>query len=158
MQWTADTTEHAHITKIKDPTCLSNNYDYNSQICRHLDRADTCHRFELATNLLDNMPGSEQQVNTDHGDAVDDDIDFDVNDDHDIPAELLATIRCPCHSHPITHYFAIAKLLQYNEVGTVPVPLRLFSVGCTSFHLTYAPSIRNISVDNAALKFGLPDL
>ncbi|KAG1796046.1 uncharacterized protein HD556DRAFT_1234897, partial [Suillus plorans] len=28
----------------------------------------------------------------------------------------------------------------------------------TSFHLAYAPSIRNISVDDTALKFGLPDL
>jgi hypothetical protein len=104
------------------------------------------------------MPGSKQQVNTDHGDAVDDDIDFDVDNDHDIPAELLVTIRCPGHSHPITNHFAIAKLLQYREVGTVPVPLRSFSVGRTSFHLAYAPSIRNISVDDAALKFGLPDL
>src|SRR6267154_362851 len=158
MQWTADTTEHAHITKIKDPTRSSNNNNYDSQICRHLDRTDKCHHFELATSLLDNMPGSKQQVDTDHGDAVDDDADFDVDDDHNIPAELLVTIKCPGHSHPITNHFAIAKLLQHKEVGMVPVPLRLFSVGCTSFHLAYGPSIRTISVDNAALKFGLPDL
>ncbi|KAG1889113.1 uncharacterized protein F5891DRAFT_987430 [Suillus fuscotomentosus] len=104
------------------------------------------------------MPGLKQQVNTDHGDAVDDDVDFDVDNNHDIPAELLATIGCPGHSCPITNHFAIAKLLQYREVGTVPVPLHLFSVRHTSFHLAYAPSIRNISVDDAALKFGLPDL
>ncbi|KAG2064248.1 hypothetical protein BDR04DRAFT_1035798, partial [Suillus decipiens] len=158
MQWTADTTEHAHITKIKDPACSSNNHNYDSQICQHLDRADKCCCFELAMNLLDNMPGSEQQVNIDHGDAIDDDIDFDVDNDHDIPAELLVTIRCPSHSCPITNYFAIAKLLQYRKVGTVPVPLRSFSVRCTSFYLTYAPSIRNIFVDDTALKFGLSDL
>jgi hypothetical protein len=157
MQWTADTTEHAHITEIKDPARSSNNNNYDSQICRHLDRADKCRRFELATSLLDNMPGSKQQV-TDHGDAVDDDVDFDVDDDHDIPAELLATIKCPGHSRPIINHFAIAKLLQYREVGTVPLPLRSFSVGRTSFHLAYGPSIRTISVDDAALKFDLPDL
>ncbi|KAG0707629.1 hypothetical protein DFH29DRAFT_979895 [Suillus ampliporus] len=130
--------KHAHITKIKDPTRSSNNNNYDSQICRHLDRADKCRRFELAMSLLDNMSSSKQQICTGHGDAVDDDVDFDVDDDHDIPAELL--------------------LLQAREVGTVPVPLRSFSVGCTSFHLTYEPSIRTISVDAAALKFGLPDL
>ncbi|KAG2156558.1 uncharacterized protein EDB93DRAFT_1247267 [Suillus bovinus] len=59
---------------------------------------------------------------------------------------------------PITNYFAIAKLLQDREVGTVPVPLCSFSVGYTSFHLAYDPSIKSISVDDTALKFGLPDL
>ncbi|KAG1906233.1 uncharacterized protein F5891DRAFT_1182460 [Suillus fuscotomentosus] len=158
MQWTADTTEHAHITEIKDPARSSNNNNYNSQICRHLNRADKCHRFELATSLLDNMSGSKQQVD----DAAADDVDFNEddndNDDYDIPAELLETIECPGYSCPITNHFAIAKLLQHREVGTVPMPLRPFSVGCTSFHLAYAPSIRAISIDDAALMFGLPDL
>ncbi|KAG2157308.1 hypothetical protein DEU56DRAFT_750446 [Suillus clintonianus] len=158
MQWTTDSTEHAHITEIKGPACPSNNNNYNSQICHHLDHADKCHHFELATSLLDNISSSKQQVHTDHGDAVDDDVNFDVDDDHDIPAELLVTIKCSGYLHPIINYFAIAKLLQDREVGTVPVPLRLFSVGCTSFHLSYDPSIRTISVDDAALKFGLPDL
>jgi hypothetical protein len=41
-QWTADITEHAHITEIKDPARSSNNVNYDPQICRHLDRADKC--------------------------------------------------------------------------------------------------------------------
>jgi hypothetical protein len=159
MQWTADTTEHAHITEIKDPARSSNNNNYDSQICRHLDRADKCCRFDLATSLLENIPGSNQQT-TDHGDSDSDDVDFDVDndDDDDIPAELLATITSPGHSRPITNHFAIAKLLQDREVGTVPVPLRSFSVGRTSFHLAHVPSIRSISVDDTALKFDVPDL
>ncbi|KAG1792878.1 uncharacterized protein HD556DRAFT_1443963 [Suillus plorans] len=32
-QWSADITEHAHITEIKDPTRSSNNNNYNTQIC-----------------------------------------------------------------------------------------------------------------------------
>lgn len=156
MQWTADTTEHAHITEIKDPARSSNNNNYDSQICRHLDRADKCCRFDLATSLLENMPGSNQQT-SDHDDSDSDDVEFDVDDD-DIPAELLATIKSPGHSRPITNHFAIAKLLQDREVGTVPVPLRSFSVGCTSFHLAHVPSIRSISVDDTALKFEVPDL
>ncbi|KAG1829540.1 hypothetical protein DFJ58DRAFT_848691 [Suillus subalutaceus] len=128
MQWTADTTEHAHITEIKDPARSSNNNNYDSQIY--------------------------------HGDSDSDDVNFDVDndDDDDIPAELLATITSPGHSRPITNHFAIAKLLQDREVGTVPVPLCSFSVGRTSFHLAHVPSIRSISVDDTALKFDVPDL
>ncbi|KAG1816744.1 uncharacterized protein BJ212DRAFT_1299501 [Suillus subaureus] len=159
MQWTTDTTEHAHITEIKDPTHSSNNNNYNSQICCHLDRADKCCCFNLATSLLENIPGSNQRT-TDHGDSDSDDVNFNVdNDDNDdIPAELLATITSPGHSCPITNHFAIAKLLQDREVGTVPVPLCSFSVGHTSFHLAHVPSIRSISVDDTALKFDVPDL
>ncbi|KAG2059582.1 hypothetical protein BDR06DRAFT_1003180 [Suillus hirtellus] len=52
-QWSADATEHAHITEIKDPARLTNNNNYNSQICQYLDHADKCNRFDLATSLLD---------------------------------------------------------------------------------------------------------
>lgn len=33
IQWTADVTEHANITEIKDPTWQSNNNNYDPQIC-----------------------------------------------------------------------------------------------------------------------------
>ncbi|KAG2073315.1 hypothetical protein BDR04DRAFT_1116448 [Suillus decipiens] len=104
MQWSADTMEHAHITEIKDPAWSSDNNNYNSQICCHLD------------------------------------------------------FKYPEYARPITDYFAMAKVLQHREVGTVPLPLHTFVVECTAFHLTYSLSIWAISVDDAALKFGLPDL
>ncbi|KAG2079614.1 uncharacterized protein F5147DRAFT_784917 [Suillus discolor] len=37
IQWSADTTEHAHISEIKDPAQHTNNNDYDPQICHHLD-------------------------------------------------------------------------------------------------------------------------
>ncbi|KAG2066396.1 hypothetical protein BDR04DRAFT_1030123, partial [Suillus decipiens] len=37
LQWSADTTEHGHITLIKDPTDSSNNINYDAQICWFLD-------------------------------------------------------------------------------------------------------------------------
>ncbi|KAG1899326.1 uncharacterized protein F5891DRAFT_1128984 [Suillus fuscotomentosus] len=148
LQWTADTTEHAHIMEIKNPARSSNNNNYDPQICRHLDHADKCRRFDLAMSLLDNVPDSGQQ------DPDDDEKD---ENDRDIPADLLMTMKYPGHSCPITNYFGIAKVLQHREVGTVPVPLRSFVVECTAFHLTYDPSIRNISVDNAAIKFAIAD-
>ncbi|KAG2087116.1 uncharacterized protein F5147DRAFT_748558 [Suillus discolor] len=155
LQWTADTTEHAHITEIKSPAHLSNNNNYDPQICRHLDRADKCRHFDLAMSLLDNVPDSGQQDPDD--DEKDENVDFDVDDDCNIPADLLTTMKYPGHSRPITNYFGIAKVLQHREVGTVPVPLRSFVVKHTAFHLTYDPSIRNISVDDAAIKFAIAD-
>ncbi|KAG1732616.1 uncharacterized protein EDB91DRAFT_1251665 [Suillus paluster] len=67
-QWTADITEH--ITEIKDPARSSNNINYDPQICRHLNRADKCRRFELAINLLD-CDQSLQDVDIDPKDNVD---------------------------------------------------------------------------------------
>ncbi|KAJ7725009.1 hypothetical protein DFH07DRAFT_871814 [Mycena maculata] len=51
LQWSADVTEHAHITLVKDPASNSNNQNYESQICRHLDRRDKCRRFDLTTAI-----------------------------------------------------------------------------------------------------------
>ncbi|KAG1729418.1 hypothetical protein EDD22DRAFT_960913 [Suillus occidentalis] len=136
LQWTP-TPLNTHITEIKDPARSSNNNNYDPQICRHLDRTD---KLEAAGH--------------DHGDG---DVDFDADVDHDIP-NLLAMSKYPGHSRPTTNYFEIAKVLQHREAGTVPVPLRSFVIERTAFHLAYDPSIRNISVDDAAIKFGLPDL
>ena len=37
IQWSADVTKCAHITVIKNPASTTNNHNYESQICRHLD-------------------------------------------------------------------------------------------------------------------------
>ena len=148
-QWTADVTEHAHITEIKDPASSSNNNNYDPQICRHLDRADKCRRFELATSLLDRNQGSQELE--DDSDSEGDEIDIDADID-------ITTIQQPGHPRPITNYFAIAKLLQHRDEGSVPLPLRSFVIGRTAFHLAYDPSIRNITVDEVASRFGLADL
>jgi hypothetical protein len=52
LQWSADTTEHAHITLIKDPADSSNNINYDAQICRFLDRQDKCRSFQIATLII----------------------------------------------------------------------------------------------------------
>ncbi|KAJ3872662.1 hypothetical protein F5051DRAFT_479866 [Lentinula edodes] len=53
MQWTADITEHAHITLVKDPARSGNNHDFEIQICRSLDRLDHVRRFDLMTAMKD---------------------------------------------------------------------------------------------------------
>lgn len=49
MQWSADVTERAHFTEIKDPSDSTNNPNFEPQICHYLDRADKRRRFDLAT-------------------------------------------------------------------------------------------------------------
>ncbi|KAG1865025.1 hypothetical protein DFJ58DRAFT_714811 [Suillus subalutaceus] len=162
LQWTADTTEHAHITEIKDPARSSNNNNYDPQICHHLDCTDKCRRFDLAMNSKrqgsDDVGDVNDNVDLDADDDHDDgDVDFDTDVDHDIP-HLLAMNKYPGHSRLTTNYFEIAKVLQHREAGTVPVPLRAFIIERTAFHLAYDLLRLNISVDDAAIKFGLPDL
>ncbi|KAG0693896.1 hypothetical protein DFH29DRAFT_985395 [Suillus ampliporus] len=45
IQWSTDTTEHAHISEIKDPAWHINNNDYDPQICRHLDCQEKLRQF-----------------------------------------------------------------------------------------------------------------
>lgn len=153
-QWSADVTEHAHITEIKDPARSSNNNNYNPQICRHLDRTDKCNRFELATSLLDREQSTEELQGV-AGEFSDEDDESDVDD---TPAGRRSGSRRPGQPRSIMNYFSIANMLQQRAMRLVPVPLRTFVVRRTAFHLAYDPSIRSITLDEVAVKFGLPDL
>ncbi|KAF8546348.1 hypothetical protein OG21DRAFT_1395475, partial [Imleria badia] len=42
MQWSADVTEHAHVTEVKNPARAGNKQDYYLQITRHLNCVDKC--------------------------------------------------------------------------------------------------------------------
>ncbi|KAG1895576.1 uncharacterized protein F5891DRAFT_1194098 [Suillus fuscotomentosus] len=84
-------------------------------------------------------------------DTEDSDIEADVETE-DVPIDPTQ------HPRQTTNYFAIAKALQHREVGSVPVPPRSFVNKRTAFHLGYDPSIRSITIDEVAIKFGLPDL
>ncbi|KAG0694390.1 hypothetical protein DFH29DRAFT_1006389 [Suillus ampliporus] len=154
-QWSADATEHAHITEVKNPARSSNNNNYDPQICRYLDHADKCNRFDLATNLLDHSQREDPGVFGDRFVEEEDEIDDDVDG---FPTELLSPTRRPGQPRPITNYFSIAKILQHKEIGSVPIPLRSFIIGRTALHLSYDPSIKIATIDEVAIMFSLPDL
>jgi hypothetical protein len=154
-QWSADVTEHAQITEIKNPARSSNNNNYDPQICRHLDHTDKCNRFELATSLLDRKQSTEELEGVGEFADKDDETNSDVDD---TPAGLPSRSQRPGQPHSITNYFVIANMLQQMEMGSVPVPLCTFVVGRTAFHLAYEPSIRSVTLDEVVVKFGLPDL
>jgi hypothetical protein len=78
IQWSADVTEHAHITAIKDPARAGNNQNYEPQICRFLDRKEKRCRFDLATAVRDagiDFGPSRYYTDADNDDVGDDDLD-----------------------------------------------------------------------------------
>lgn len=154
IQWSADITEHTHVSEIKIPASASNNNNYDLQICRYLDRAEKCRTFELATTLhRKEFDLSRDPAELVEGDEEGEDLDGDEGtgeQDHFNPTTFL--------SRPATNYFVLASRLRDKRPGTVPLPLRTFCVGTTAIHLGYDPSIQRISVDEAAERFALPDL
>ncbi|KAG0693455.1 hypothetical protein DFH29DRAFT_1007276 [Suillus ampliporus] len=72
-QWSTDSTKHAHITEIKDPTQSSNNNNYDPQI------------YEKQKVTL---TGTEYS-----SDDEDDAVVADTNANDDIPAEFLSSIQ-----------------------------------------------------------------
>ena len=82
------------------------------------------------------------------------------DDDQESEGELAhdkLSISFPALSWPLTDYFAIARLLA-SSPGTALILLHSFSVGSIAFHLTSKPSVRCMSVQEAADMFQLPDL
>ncbi|KAG1819134.1 uncharacterized protein BJ212DRAFT_1446237 [Suillus subaureus] len=129
-QWTADITEHTHITEIKDPARSSNNVNYDPQIYHDQSHLQV------------------QDVDIDPQDDVDTDADETI--------ECPSMVHSSGYSCPITEYFSIARKLQHMD--SVPLPLCSFIIEHTAFHLSYDPAIRKVTVDEIANKFSLPDL
>ena len=144
MQWTADVTEHAHVTKIKQPARSGNNQDYYTQIAQHLDRSDKCFRFDLATQIA----STEQ-----HGAEEDE----DQEDDHEPDSEVLHATYYYSPARTSVNYFEIAEGITSGTIPTSVCPPRIFTSSTTAFHLALKPSL-HISIDEGSETFGLPDL
>jgi hypothetical protein len=143
IQWSADTTEHAHITEIKVPGRSGNNQDYNPQICRWLDRSEKHRNFSLALQLL---VSDTDPTETFSNEGVLEDTD-DV-DQLDGPS--LAT--------PPPDFFSQASKLSTNISPSTPLPLRTFCTETTAFQLNRRPDTPRLAVDEVAARFNLLDL
>ena len=159
IQWSADITEHAHITEIKNPAHAGNNQKYESQITRHLDRAEKCHRFDLATSVQEAAIEFGQ-----HHTADNEDMDVDSVEHHYVhtTSELLDEINPVSNlsgpSRDLTDYFQLSAKLKDGQVPNTPKPFRTFSASTTAFHLTRDPNIRGITIDAVTSLYGLDDL
>ncbi|KAF8135953.1 hypothetical protein K438DRAFT_1786655 [Mycena galopus ATCC 62051] len=97
LQWTADVTDHAHITLVKRPAANTNNHAHEEQIVRTLDRQDKMRCFDLATAMtsagvafgttISNSPGEDANFPEDT--ILDDEPPLLLNN----TSELLARIE-----------------------------------------------------------------
>ena len=169
IQWSADATERCHITEIKDPSHSTNNQNYESQICRYLDRNEKCRRFDLATAIqqahLDTNP-------LDNGHSGFDGYDLEAFGDESFEDEegqlpVIETASDLIHiqlAAPAsrtfqrqTNYFDLANSLENDQYPQAPKPYRTFIGGATALHLTRDATM-TLSVEDAMEKFALPDL
>ncbi|KAI5982220.1 hypothetical protein EDD15DRAFT_2391380 [Pisolithus albus] len=150
MQWSADPTEHAHVQEIKVPARAGNNRDYYNQITRHLDRAEKCLRFDIATYMESKRGEEDLRVDEIEGNETEQDKEHEP-DEEEFPTDHLATTQSPIN------YFTIVDALMCGCIPNAPRLYRTFSTATTAFHLSTKPSLR-LSVDEAAIMFNLPDL
>jgi hypothetical protein len=161
IQWSADVTEHAHITEIKNPASSSNNQNYDPQICRFLDRLDKCRRFDLATSVREAMesgPRNHTVINEDEDDEDDEDEDGNCLHSTSLATNIRPVSDILAGPRPLSNYFDKAEHLRRGEDPRAPHPFRTFSVASTAFHLTRDSPFKQMLVDDVASMFRLPDL
>ncbi|KAF8136962.1 hypothetical protein EV363DRAFT_1156554 [Boletus edulis] len=147
LQWSADTTEHAHIEVVKDPASMTNNQNYSSQICRSLDRDEKCRIFNTAIAL--------STISSQRNDSGEAGKEEDDGDEYDEVGDVLSDLWTSQRKQ--TNFFAVAAQ-RLASVTSYPRPLRTFSHGSTAFRLNYDPSLRRVPIDDVAIIFNLPDL
>ena len=156
FQYSMDATEHAHITEIKNPTRSGNNQNYKTQICCDLDCTDKLCRFDLATSICESYMDSSNE-SKDHSSSETDvlqqaDSSADNDDNVCIPlAQLIAGSL-----GPFQNYFNEALYL-WNDPQALR-PLHTFTDGHTALHLNHDPSSKQMTIDKAAVVYGIPDL
>ena len=113
MQWSADPTEHCHITEVKDPSCSGNCQDYESQICRYLNHIKKCWLFNLATAIHE-TGGDVSLLWSDGNDGE--------NGDNNNNEGLLRDPQQAIHSSQPTQHANYFKLANSLEHGVYPSP------------------------------------
>jgi len=156
IQWSANTTEHAHITEVKVPGRSGNNQSYNPQICRWLDRSKKHRNFTLALSIHKHQLRGLDAGTMDQCDDDPDDTGLNADGDDDDGDNSWS--NAPHREPPHPDFFFRAAWLSANSTPTMPFPPRTLSTNTTAFQLNFHPSLSNITVDEAAIKFRLPDL
>ncbi|KAF8547967.1 hypothetical protein OG21DRAFT_1489777 [Imleria badia] len=146
MQWSADATEHAHVTEVKNPVCARNNQDYYSQIARHLNCTDKCFLFDIATCIASSL-----RLEAEH------DEDEDDGEEHEPDGEVQNLLLYYFPTHKVVNYFQAACILVNGPCPGIPKPLRSFTSSTTAFHLALKPFLR-LTIPEALELFRLPDL
>ncbi|KAE9383333.1 hypothetical protein BT96DRAFT_844117 [Gymnopus androsaceus JB14] len=154
-QWSADVTEHAHITQVKEPARAGNNKDYEAQIVRHLDMHSRLRSFDLMTCMKESK------------------VDLRVDGDEGLPDDEARCTLLSSSAQLVAHLTSGSKFggakrrkadLFYRSLSVAQnpnalLPHRTFtdSSGCTAFHLVRDPDQKTLNLDHAAALFHLPD-
>ena len=167
IQWSADTTEHANITAIKDPARSGNNQNYEPQICRYLDRLDKLRQFDLATSIreakVDFWAGSGAEEDSLEGEEAHglDESELLVTSSSSLLTHIDPVSSLSGLSRNVVDYFyrasELKQLLQHRQ--DIPLPLR--TNACSShvaIHLSRDPSYKQQLVDEVAQMYHIPDL
>lgn len=157
QQFTADVTEHYHITEIKIPARSTNNQNYEPQICRHLDRFEKCRLFLLYILLRETEKAMEMLAT-----LADEEEGCDADDDEE-EATVEDVLAHTSSSQPLRtfkDYFEEARLLEAGWKLNAPLPYRTFvtPLSCSAIHLSRDPTFKQMTVDDAAALFQIPDL
>ncbi|KAJ7041489.1 hypothetical protein C8F04DRAFT_1208338 [Mycena alexandri] len=163
LQWSADITEHAHITLVKDPASHSNNQKYEAQICRHLDRRDKCRQFDLATAIEAagvEFIAPELHPTPDGDDGDDNEPSSFINTTSDLLDGIEPVTNLAGTGRTFVNYFIASSLLLAGKFPNARTPYRTFTApdDSTAFHLTRDYVGPQVHIDAAAAKFHLPDL
>ncbi|KAF8060125.1 hypothetical protein FPV67DRAFT_1564292 [Lyophyllum atratum] len=151
-QWSADATEHAHITEIKIPAQASNNQNYESQICRYLDRLQKCRHFDLTTAMRDNCIDFRAPPALNLDEENEDDWEFllqTLMTTSSLLAELDSVSPLSGSTRITVDYFALAQRLL-GDYPNAPEPLRTVASNKVAFHLIRDPNFRRMTVDDVA--------
>ena len=167
IQWSADVTERCHVTEVKDPS-HGNNQEYESQICRYLDRADKCRRFDVATAIRDAHVDFRVLTNDPRPEKDDEDDGLSENPEEDPLSVISTSAILLTHIQPVApvvgtiwqnaNYFELADSLQQGLYPRSPLPYRTMVQGGTALHLTRDPAMKMMSIEDVMEKFNLPDL
>ncbi|KAJ4484164.1 hypothetical protein C8J55DRAFT_426296 [Lentinula edodes] len=175
MQWTADTTEHAHITLVKDPARSGNNHDFEVQICRHLDRQSRVRRFDLVTAMvdagvdfcLDDIEGDEGRGDIGHDREERDERD---EEDKEVDTKISSSEELMTRLHPVSqklfgsfrpkqNFFLKAHLLKQD--ASALLPLRIFtdniSGEISAFKVNRDPDLKTLTIEQVSNLYSLPD-
>jgi len=161
-QWSADVTERLHIDFIKKPRENTNNLDYYSQICRHLDRDEKRRHFDLATaihTIAANVDAHPLHQTPSSHRTADPDWIFDTynnnGDNTDWKSELPQIAQAYGPSRPVTNFFTIAAEIQAQP--TPPLFPRTFATPTTAFHLNLDADTSRASIEEVSAQFAIPD-
>lgn len=153
IQWSADATERAHVSEIKDPAQHTNGNDYDPQICRHLDRLEKLRRFTIATTLKSLYTNFNSEELLEH--EADEEEDGESDESADPRTALLEELN---QTRVTTNYFSKARELAAVGRDGTPHPPRTFVAGGTAIHLNYYPTRTGLKIDDVADDFNIPDL